>query len=673
MLFSFRNLGLATSLALSLGLGNVIWAAPSVQSIEVSPNPVTTGQNFTIAVTASPEVTRATALVAFRTGQPRLLHVPLVKQGQVWTGSGLVPSDIRLQLPHEAGAMVKVHVFDADYQRAEGVVQLGVKVESISAVFTEGVLTITGDDQENTIVASRDPAGTILVNGGAVPVTGDIPTTNNTSLIRAFGLGGNDVLQVDDSNGLMPPANLFGGEGDDMLTGSANADELTGDAGDDTLFGRDGNDNLVGGPGNDSLTGGRGVDPHLGGEGDDQIVWNPGDGSELVEGEDGEDTLLFIGSNAAEFVNVSANGQRLQFFRDVGNITMDCDGIERVIFQALGGADQVTVNDLTGTQVANVAVDLSNSPGESDNLADFVLVNGTSTNEVITITGSAQGVDVLGLTATVTVVGAEAELDELVVNALGGTDIVDASAVEEGSIRLTLNGGAGNDELIGGAGDDTFVWNPGDGSDVLEGQSGQDAMIFIGSNAGEAVDLSADGQRLRFFRNAGSITMDCNEVETIQFIALGNADTITLNDLSGTGVTNVSLNLESVPGSGLGDNQPDTVIVTGTPGNDVATVNGTPAGLGILGLSAMVNIVGSESALDQLIINLLAGDDVADASDLQAGVTGLTLVGGEGNDVLIGSDGADQLLGGDGDDVLQGGPALDTLDGGPGDNVVIQD
>src|SRR5690348_8598711 len=239
-----RNLRSTVSLTLGLFFGNVVWGAPSIQSIDVSPNPLTTGQNFSIAVAASPDVTQAAALVSFRTGQPRLLQIPLTCQDQLWTGSGLAPTDVR-QLPAQAGAMVRVIVFDTTGHRAEAVVQVGVHIESITAVFAGGVLTITGDDQDNTITVSRDAAGTLLVNGGAVPVIGDVPaTTNNTALIRILGLNGNDVLTVDDGNGPMPPANLVGGEGDDALTGSASDDVLDGGPGNDTLVGRDGNDRL---------------------------------------------------------------------------------------------------------------------------------------------------------------------------------------------------------------------------------------------------------------------------------------------------------------------------------------------------------------------------------------------------------------------------------------------
>ena len=689
LLIQSRSLFLINSISLGLFLASPVWSKPAIQSVEVAPNPLLTGQPFTISVSASADVTRATATVEFHPDESRELEISLTKQGSMWTGSGNVPSNLRLR-PHREEAKVKVVVVDARRHRDEEIVRVDVQAPSISAVFAGGVLTVTGDDQDNTLVVSRDAAGAILVNGGALPITGGVPTVANTSLIRILGFGGNDVLSIDDANGPMPPANLSGGEGDDTLTGSASDDVLDGGPGNDTLSGRGGNDVLLGGPGNDILIGGPGDDQLFGGDGDDQIVWNPGDGSDVVEGETGDDTLLFNGSNVSENVDLSPNGQRLRFFRNVGNVTLDCDGIEHVVFHALGGADQVVVNDLSGTQVTHVVVDLSTTLGTGDGQADTIVVNGTAADDHITLTGSAAGVDVHGLTASVFVMGADPGLDELVINALDGADVVDASAVQAGAIDLTLNGGAGNDVLTGGQGNDvllggrdndglfggpgsdTFVWNPGDGSDVVEGQDGQDTLIFNGSNASETVDVSANGQRLRFFRDVGNITMDCNGVEAIHFNALGGADAITVNDLSGTGVMSVNLDLAAPPGSGGGDGQVDTVIVNATAGDDVVTITGTTAGVSVLGLAATMNIVGAEPALDQLLVNLLAGDDVLEASSLQDGVIALTADGGPGDDVLIGSDGPDVLLGGEGDDVLIGGAGLDVLDGGPGNNILIQ-
>ena len=56
------------------------------------------------------------------------------------------------------------------------------------AVFSGGALTVTGDNLNNTITISRNAAGNILVNGGAIAVNGGNPTVANTTQISVFGL-----------------------------------------------------------------------------------------------------------------------------------------------------------------------------------------------------------------------------------------------------------------------------------------------------------------------------------------------------------------------------------------------------------------------------------------------------------------------------------------------------
>jgi Ca2+-binding RTX toxin-like protein len=476
-----RKLLLAVPLALGLSSGSAAWGKPAVQSVEVSPDPLIAGQNFTITVAAS-DATQGTATVDFHPGK-QSVDVPLItSDGLIFTGSGVVPED--LERSEGIRAKVKVTLFDSAGKVAKEVVHVDARIEAVSAFFARGVLTIIGDKEGNVLTASRDTNGTILVNGGAVAITGDVPTTNNTSLIQIFGLGGADVLLVDDSNGRMPPATLLGGEGDDDLTGSANLDELDGGPGADELSSRGGDDRVVGGSGDDNLDGGPGRDQFFGGEGDDQIVWIPGDGSDLVEGDEGTDTMLFIGANGDEAVSVSAVGQRVLFFRNPGNITMDCDGIELVEFRALGGRDEVTVGDLTATQVADVVLDLNSQLGIPDGVGDAIQINGTTIEDNATVSSSTNGVSVLNLAATVTIVGSEPVLDLLRFIMLSGDDIVDASALADGFISLIADGGAGDDMLIGSAGadvllggDDDDVLMGGPGIDVLDGGPGNNVVI----------------------------------------------------------------------------------------------------------------------------------------------------------------------------------------------------
>src|SRR5262245_19108621 len=109
--------------------------------------------------------------------------------------------------------------------------QLGDRlVLSVTASFnpTAGVLSVFGDQADNTIVVSRDAAGHILVNGGAVSVNG-APTVANTQLIQVFGQAGNDRISLDEAFGTLPAAKLFGGAGNDTLTGGSGNDFLYGE------------------------------------------------------------------------------------------------------------------------------------------------------------------------------------------------------------------------------------------------------------------------------------------------------------------------------------------------------------------------------------------------------------------------------------------------------------
>src|SRR5258705_505630 len=105
---------------------------------------------------------------------------------------------------------------------------------------------------------------------------------------------------------------------------------------------------------------------------------------------------------------------------------MDCDGVEVVKFNALGGADKITVNDLTGTDVKNVNLDLAfpAASGQGDNIGDSVIINGTVNDDNVTISNNAAAIIVQGLAATVNIVGTDPALDTLTIDALAGNDVV---------------------------------------------------------------------------------------------------------------------------------------------------------------------------------------------------------------------------------------------------------
>lgn len=694
---------------------------------------------------------------------------------------------------------------------------------AVTASFAGSVLTVFGDNLDNTIEISRNAAGNLLVNGGAVNVIGGTPTVASTMFIMLFGQGGDDTLTLDEAQGALPASRIFGGTGNDVITGGSGADQLFGQSGNDTLLGKGGTDFLFGGTENDTLTGGdaddqvfgesgndrmiwnpgddtdlneggagvdtvevnggngaevftvtaygvrvrfdrldpapfaldigtseqlvlnanggddqfsatgnlaalirvdggagndtllgsngndllqggegndfidgqQGNDTALMGAGDDVFQWDPGDGSDTVEGEGGNDRMLFNGSAGSEIFDVSANGERVRFTRNLGNIVMDLNDVERLDLNALGGTDTFTVNSLVGTDLTTINANLVGLIGGTagDAAADVIIVNGTSGNDIIDVFGSGSSVAVIGLSAVVNITNSEGANDALVINGLGGNDGLTASTLPAGVIKLTLDGGMGNDTLLGsqggdvllggdgndfifgdngndlalmGAGNDIFQWDPGDGNDTLEGQDGTDTMLFFGSNAAERIDIVANGGRVLFLRDVANVTMDLDDVEAIEFRALGGADNIVVGDLAGTDVSKIGLDLRGP--SGGGDEAADSVTVNGTNGADVFGAAGDSGGVSVFGLHAAVDIFFTEAANDKLILNGLGGDDAINANSLEADGIQLTINGGLGNDTMLGSEGGDLFIGGDGDDVALMGAGDDTFVWNPGDD-----
>jgi hypothetical protein len=298
---------------------------------------------------------------------------------------------------------------------------------AIKANFTAGLLSVTAGNGGDDITVTRDAAGQILINGGAISVQGeDQPTLTNTTDIDVVGGNGNDTISLEAPPAGQPlptTAHLFGGNGNDTLIGGA------------------GNDTLDGGAGDDRVVGGKGADTAFLGAGNDTFVWNNGDGSDKVEGQAGFDTLVFNGNNtegSTEEISISAN----KLTRTQGTITMDLNSVERIELNALGGKDNITINDndLTGTDVKEVAIDLG-----ADDEADTVSINGTS-GQTITATDNNGVITVSGLASAVTISNFDEGEDHFLINgvevtpgqtvtvdAVNGNNTVDTSTTSDGS------------------------------------------------------------------------------------------------------------------------------------------------------------------------------------------------------------------------------------------------
>jgi RTX calcium-binding nonapeptide repeat (4 copies) len=201
-----------------------------------------------------------------------------------------------------------------------------------------------------------------------------------------------------------------------------------------------------------------------------------------------------------------------------------------------------------------------------------------------------------------------------------------------------LNSGAGNDTVVGGKGDDlahlgagndTFIWNPADGNDTVAGGGGFDTLDFRGKNGAETfsiddnkIDANGSVVEATFTRDGGTIGL--TSVERIQFEAQGQfADHVTINDLTGTGVEQVAIDvgagadnitIKDVTGTdlkqvtidlggglpGVGDGQADTVNIISTNGDPTATEK--DGVITVTGLASELTI-SNFGAGDQLLLN----------------------------------------------------------------------
>jgi Ca2+-binding RTX toxin-like protein len=210
---------------------------------------------------------------------------------------------------------------------------------AITATHVADQLEILGDTSDNTILVNRDAGGTIFVNGGSVAVVDGPATVGNTNLILISGNDGADTIALDETAGPLPAATVTGGRGNDIVTL---------------------------------------------GSGDDTFTWNSGDGSDTVEGRGGTDTLLFNGPEFGE--DIAANGSRVKLTGNISAVTLDVNGVEKIVTQSADHGDTVNIHDLAGTGVQQVTADLRGTAAGSNGFQDFVTIYGAAGGSHITAT-----------------------------------------------------------------------------------------------------------------------------------------------------------------------------------------------------------------------------------------------------------------------------------------------
>jgi Ca2+-binding RTX toxin-like protein len=433
------------------------------------------------------------------------------------------------------------------------------------------VLTIAGDNGGD-VLALRLKAGdpnTLVVDPGddGAGTNPEVDRTTFSSIVVNAG-GGKDELRIDDSNGVFTDTEattLNGDAGQDLLLGGGGAETLNGGADSDGISGRGGNDTMRGDAGDDRLRGGPGSDPQDGGTGADEFLWIPGDGNDVIEGGADSDSLDFDGSNGAEIFAIE-NGPTpgsVHFTRNVGNITQDTTGVERVRLQALAGEDTATsaanldpaiavelnggddVDTLTGGPgneliVGGRANDVQRGGGGDDTIVwnpgdGSDVVDGQAGNDVHDFNGAAvaEKIDVrpdAGQPGHVELLRDVATIDQDIidteridVDALGAEDQLTAADGLGNLTQVDFDAGDGNDTvqtgddadlIAGGEGNDTL--RAGAGDDVVDGQGGNDSLFgdagldrLTGGSGSDAFDCGAPGDVLVDVEAADTVAANC--------------------------------------------------------------------------------------------------------------------------------------------------------------------
>jgi Ca2+-binding RTX toxin-like protein len=540
------------------------------------------------------------------------------------------------------------------------------------------------------------------VNPTALYIDGSTRTVS-VVLSTALGTSTGDVLK---GRGM-----LFGGDGDDLVTGSSYGDLITGDADNDTLDGGRGNDALFGGLGDDSLEGGFGNDVLKGEEGNN--ILEGGAGADTLDGSGGfavasyrnawfgvtvdlSDTSRNTGEAAGDtFINVNGLWGSAHHDTLVGNAHANwiiADGGNDLV-QGLAGAD--TLYGSTGDDTLEGGQGNDTLYGESGNnileggegadahfgaggfaVASYrqatgavqVYLDGSGTN-----TGEAQG----DTYDSVNGLWGSGHADVLVGNQHGNWIIADGG-------HDLVSGGLGDDTLYGSTGNDTL--DAGEGTNVLYGESGDDALI--GCNGVDTLDGGEGYDTASYANNGVGVTVNLATGSAWGDTLIGIEGLIgsAFNDqLTGDGAANRlsggagndylsgDAGIDTLSG-GTGDDRlaggAGADRLDGGEGTDTAVYTTASSGV-TAGLATPAGNLGDAAGDTYMSIENLTGSSHADV--LTGDGAANVLLGQGGHDRLLGGGGGDTLDGGLNNDTLAGGAGCDQLTGGQGQDVFLFD
>lgn len=144
------------------------------------------------------------------------------------------------------------------------------------------------------------------------------------------GLGGDDIVCAGAGNDVVD-----GGIGDDTLLGASGLDDISGGFGDDLIRAGAGDDQVRAGAGHDTVSGGTGDDDLTGGDGDDRMFGR--DGADVLDGGSGDDHLA--GGRGDDTIDGRTGDDHL--LGGTGDDHLDGGGGDDIV-RGMGGIDVVS-------------------------------------------------------------------------------------------------------------------------------------------------------------------------------------------------------------------------------------------------------------------------------------------------------------------------------------------
>ncbi len=542
-----------------------------------------------------------------------------------------------------------------------------ISIENIIASAQNDI--IRGDTNANTLMGL---GGNDTIYGGldGDHIDGGAAAANEKNTLNYSGLGAATIdLEAGEAYLASTPSlvdwitniqDVIAGNNNDILTGKSGMVN--------TLFGGDGNDTLTGNMDGDLL------------DGDNVTNSATADIADYSSSTASfSSSAIFVDIYAQKIASSLANLSNAIHSDSFTNIEIIKTGARNDAFTLTGSSDSnhLTLDggngnntvDYGGLSIGNIVTDLSAvSAGYST-----VTVNGGAGDDYITniknITGSQNADTITG------------DLTSNVLHGNGGDD--------------KLDGGAGNDTVYGDAGTDTIVGTLDNASDYYDGGADSDtvdysaltgALTLIGGtnvSGGGGIGIGTDTlANIEIFKSGFGADILNGGTSAMTIYGNDGADTISggsSDDAIYGGSSALSDNASNTLDGGAGNDK----IYAGSAGDTLRGGLGNDTLYGGAGTDTAEYAIAMIANLNSSLVTA-DGQDVLDIDTieiLRAGsgadvITGAdtgvlaTIYSGAGNDILSGGALAETLYGEAGNDTLRGGSGVDTIYAGDGNDLI---